>query len=76
MVQQKQKQKIKELTKATIRCIPMDNKKEDGICVYTGNHQYKECFLQKLIKNFFKKIYIGIATFKNSCIFASAMETL
>lgn len=27
---------IKELTKATIRCIPMDNKKEDGICVYSG----------------------------------------
>ncbi len=28
--------KIKELTKATIRCIPLDNPKEDGICVYSG----------------------------------------
>lgn len=30
-------QKIKELTKATIRCIPMDVKKEAGVCVFTGN---------------------------------------
>lgn len=30
-------QKIKELTKATIRCIPLDNKKEAGKCVFTGN---------------------------------------
>lgn len=30
-------EKIKELTKATIRCIPLDNKKEDGKCVLTGN---------------------------------------
>lgn len=29
--------KIKELTKATIRCIPMDSKLEEGICVYSGN---------------------------------------
>ncbi|WP_405576531.1 proline--tRNA ligase [Winogradskyella sp. Asnod2-B02-A] len=29
-------QKIKELTKATIRCIPMSNKLEDGVCVYSG----------------------------------------
>ncbi|MCA0133858.1 proline--tRNA ligase [Winogradskyella alexanderae] len=29
-------QKIKELTKATIRCIPLDNIKEEGICVYSG----------------------------------------
>ena len=28
--------KIKELTKATIRCIPSDGKKEEGKCVYTG----------------------------------------
>ena len=28
-------QKIKELTKATIRCIPMNNKQEEGKCVYT-----------------------------------------
>ena len=29
-------QKIKELTKATIRCIPMNNNLEDGKCVYSG----------------------------------------
>ena len=29
-------QKIKELTKATIRCIPTGNKKEEGKCVYSG----------------------------------------
>ncbi|KAB1066192.1 proline--tRNA ligase [Salibacter halophilus] len=29
--------KIKESTKATIRCIPLNNKKEDGKCVFSGN---------------------------------------
>ncbi len=29
--------KIKELTKATIRCIPLDNKQEEGKCILTGN---------------------------------------
>jgi prolyl-tRNA synthetase len=29
--------KIKELSKATIRCIPMDNQPEDGACILTGN---------------------------------------
>ncbi len=29
-------QKIKELTKATIRCIPFDAKEENGECVYSG----------------------------------------
>ena len=29
-------EKIKELTKATIRCIPLDRKKEVGTCVYSG----------------------------------------
>lgn len=28
--------KIKELTKATIRCIPMDRIPENGVCVYSG----------------------------------------
>ena len=27
---------IKEKTKATIRCIPLDNKKEDGTCIFSG----------------------------------------
>ena len=30
-------QKIKELTKATIRCIPLNGEKEPGSCVFTGN---------------------------------------
>ncbi|MBS1534452.1 MAG: proline--tRNA ligase [Bacteroidetes bacterium] len=29
-------EKIKELTKATIRCIPLDQKNEDGVCVFSG----------------------------------------
>lgn len=29
-------QKIKEETKATIRCIPLDQEKEEGSCVYSG----------------------------------------
>lgn len=28
--------KIKELTKASIRCIPIDNELEEGVCVYSG----------------------------------------
>ncbi|MFD2037688.1 proline--tRNA ligase [Belliella marina] len=30
-------EKIKELTKATIRCIPLDQKEEEGTCILTGN---------------------------------------
>lgn len=29
-------QKIKEETKATIRCVPLDNPLEDGVCIYSG----------------------------------------
>jgi len=29
-------EKIKELTKATIRCIALDQKQEEGVCVYSG----------------------------------------
>lgn len=29
-------QKIKEETKATIRCIPLNNKEEQGTCIYSG----------------------------------------
>ncbi len=29
-------EKIKELTKATIRCVPLNNKIEEGKCVFTG----------------------------------------
>jgi prolyl-tRNA synthetase len=30
-------EKIKELTKATIRCIPLENAQEEGKCILTGN---------------------------------------
>ncbi|QCK16464.1 proline--tRNA ligase [Mangrovivirga cuniculi] len=30
-------EKIKNETKATIRCIPLDNEMEEGKCIYTGN---------------------------------------
>ena len=29
-------QKIKEETQATIRCIPFDQEKEEGVCMYSG----------------------------------------
>ncbi|GAC1384465.1 MAG: hypothetical protein NVSMB45_12480 [Ginsengibacter sp.] len=29
-------EKIKELSKATIRCIPLNNQKEEGLCILTG----------------------------------------
>ncbi len=29
-------EKIKEQTKATIRCIPLDNAQEEGVCVLSG----------------------------------------
>ena len=29
-------EKIKELTKATIRCVPLNNKQEEGTCILTG----------------------------------------
>lgn len=29
-------EKIKDETKATIRCIPLNNSLEDGVCVYSG----------------------------------------
>jgi prolyl-tRNA synthetase len=31
-------EKIKELTKATIRCIPLNNAQEEGKCILTGKH--------------------------------------
>ena len=34
-------EKIKELTKATIRCIPLDTKPEQGKCILTGNPSTK-----------------------------------
>ncbi len=39
--------KIQEITKATIRCIPMDTKEEDGKCVFTGNPSKRRVLFAK-----------------------------
>ncbi|WP_298239138.1 proline--tRNA ligase [uncultured Algibacter sp.] len=39
--------KIKELTKATIRCIPLESKEEIGVCVYTGNPSKRRVLFAK-----------------------------
>ena len=40
-------EKIKELTKATIRCIPLDRVEETGSCVFTGNPSVGRVFFAK-----------------------------
>ncbi|XMO87094.1 proline--tRNA ligase [Algibacter sp. AS12] len=39
--------KIKELTKATIRCIPLEGKEEAGICVFSGNPSKRRVLFAK-----------------------------
>lgn len=39
--------KIKELTKATIRCIPLDAIEEEGKCIFTGNPSSKRVIFAK-----------------------------
>ena len=39
--------KIKELTKATIRCIPLEGKEEDGVCVYSGKPSKRRVLFAK-----------------------------
>ncbi len=39
--------KIKEETKATIRCIPFDSPDEDGVCVYSGNPSKRRVLFAK-----------------------------
>jgi prolyl-tRNA synthetase len=39
--------KIKELTKATIRCIPLDEKIEPGVCVYSGKPSKRRVLFAK-----------------------------
>lgn len=39
--------KIKELTKATIRCIPLDAVEENGTCVYSGKPSAKRALFAK-----------------------------
>lgn len=40
-------QKIKELTKATIRCIPLNAKEEEGSCVFTGKPSSRRVLFAK-----------------------------
>ncbi len=40
-------EKIKNLTKATIRCIPLDTKEEEGKCVLTGKKSTKRVLFSK-----------------------------
>ncbi|SDB67196.1 prolyl-tRNA synthetase [Flavobacteriaceae bacterium MAR_2010_188] len=40
-------QKIKEITKATIRCIPLDSKKEAGTCVFSGKPSQQRVLFAK-----------------------------
>ncbi|MEN2400486.1 proline--tRNA ligase [Flavobacterium sp. MC2016-06] len=40
-------EKIKDLTKATIRCIPLDAKEEAGTCVFTGSPSAKRALFAK-----------------------------
>ncbi len=39
--------KIKELTKATIRCIPLETTAEDGVCVYSGKPSKRRVLFAK-----------------------------
>ena len=39
--------KIKELTKATIRCIPLEGEVKEGVCVYTGNPSKRRVLFAK-----------------------------
>ncbi|SEQ50975.1 prolyl-tRNA synthetase [Hyunsoonleella jejuensis] len=39
--------KIKEITKATIRCIPLDAKEEEGVCVYSGKPSNRRVLFAK-----------------------------
>ena len=38
---------IKKETKATIRCIPLDTKEENGVCIYSGNPSNKRVLFAK-----------------------------
>lgn len=39
--------KIQELTKATIRCIPLDANEENGVCVYSGKQSKRRVLFAK-----------------------------
>ena len=44
---EKTEEKIKELTKATIRCIPINNKIEQGTCIFTGEKSTQRVLFAK-----------------------------
>jgi len=44
---QETEEKIKQETKATIRCIPLDAKEEEGKCIYTGKPSNKRVLFAK-----------------------------
>lgn len=39
--------RVKEETKATIRCIPLDAKQEDGVCIFTGKPSLQRVLFAK-----------------------------
>jgi prolyl-tRNA synthetase len=39
--------RVKEETKATIRCIPLDTKEEDGVCIFTGKPSTRRVLFAK-----------------------------
>jgi len=39
--------KIKQETKATIRCIPLNNPKEEGVCVFSGKKSMQRVLFAK-----------------------------
>ncbi len=40
-------EKIKQETKATIRCIPLNNKLEDGVCIYSGKPSIQRVYFAR-----------------------------
>ena len=40
-------ERVKEETKATIRCIPIDAKSEEGVCMVTGKPSHKRVLFAK-----------------------------
>ena len=47
MVQVKQKKKIKNETKATIRCIPLESDFEEGECIYSQKKSKQKVLFAK-----------------------------
>jgi prolyl-tRNA synthetase len=45
--EQQRLKRIKDLTKATIRCIPLDSVEEAGSCILTGNSSGRRVLFAK-----------------------------